>query len=36
MDANSKKVIDVQCNRVKQALEKKRFACDVVENAQEA
>ncbi|MBR5794584.1 MAG: lactate utilization protein [Erysipelotrichaceae bacterium] len=36
MDANSKKVIDVQCNRVKQALEKKRFACDVVENAEEA
>ncbi len=36
MDANSKKVIDVQCNRVKQALEKKRFLCDVVENAQEA
>ncbi|MBQ7890790.1 MAG: lactate utilization protein [Erysipelotrichaceae bacterium] len=36
MDANSKKIVDVHCNRVKQALEKKRFLCDVVENAQEA
>ena len=36
MDKNVKRIIDVQCDRVKQALEKKRFLCDVVENAEEA
>ena len=36
MNEASKTIIDVQCQRVKQALEKKRFLCDVVENAQEA
>ena len=36
MDNNVKKIIEVHCQRVKQALEKKRFLCDVVENAEEA
>ena len=36
MDKNVMKIVDVQCQRVKQALEKKRFLCDVVENADEA
>ena len=36
MDKSVKKIIDVHCERVKVALEKKRFLCDVVENAQEA